>query len=303
MENSHLISQIQNLLDEYVKIERWIGVSMESDEWEELIWEKSEELLKLLTQNQITENIIKKSINNRKGRKNVILFFASTLYEREVDKDNSWIIQFIKKSLLSKNEDERYYAIQELWLKKMTNVANTLTETLDYLLRNEQEVANTNMLLNVIASTNNDTLIHTLGEIFEVSWYQYDSLRIDNRIGIVSVIAPFWTKCIHPEVTKILLQCLKNIDKISKTYCDHASWGYCPPFPKFQETKDSFMSQIMWGLARNGYTEYHNNLKQLVHTSGGEYRAAQALNELYNLNLPTENAKIFIETIQQKFPL
>ena len=74
MENSHLISQIQNLLDEYVKIERWIGVSMESDEWEELIWEKSEELLKLLTQNQITENIIKKSINNRKGRKNVILF-------------------------------------------------------------------------------------------------------------------------------------------------------------------------------------------------------------------------------------
>lgn len=51
----------------------------------------------------------------------------------------------------------------------MTNVANTLTETLDYLLRNEQEVANTNMLLNVIASTNNDTLIHTLGEIFEVS--------------------------------------------------------------------------------------------------------------------------------------
>ena len=303
MENSHLISQIQNLLDEYVKIERWIGVSMESDEWEELIWEKSEELLKLLTQNQITENIIKKSINNRKGRKNVILFFASTLYEREVDKDNSWIIQFIKKSLLSKNEDERYYAIQELWLKKMTNVANTLTETLDYLLRNEQEVANTNMLLNVIASTNNDTLIHTLGEIFEVSWYQYDSLRIDNRIGIVSVIAPFWTKCIHPDVTKILLQCLKNIDKISKTYCDHASWGYCPPFPKFQETKDSFMSQIMWGLARNGYTEYHNNLKQLVHTSGGEYRAAQALNELYSLNLPTENAKIFIETIQQKFPL
>ena len=63
------------------------------------------------------------------------------------------------------------------------------------------------------------------------------------------------------------------------------------------------MSQIMWGLARNGYTEYHNNLKQLVHTSGGEYRAAQALNELYSLNLPTENAKIFIETIQQKFPL
>ena len=159
------------------------------------------------------------------------------------------------------------------------------------------------MLLNVIASTNNDTLIRTLGEVFETSWYHYDSLVIDNRIGIVSVIAPFWTKCIHPEVTKILLQCLKNIDKISKTYCDHASWGYCPPFPKFQETKDGFMSQIMWGLVRNWHTEYLDTLKQLVHTSGGEYRAAQALNELYNLNMPTENIKVFIETIQQKFPL
>lgn len=303
MQYNDIISSLESLLNDYIKIERNIIHSViENTDWEQMIEEKWQEIIILLTSYSITKDIIKKAVKQSQSRRAVLLSFASILYDSSLSSgEASWILEFIKDGITSKNPNTRYYALWGLANSKMIKIVEDLSEVFIDLLWTEKDVSNTNQILCIITVTQNINFIRALTEIIHNSWYSYDSLLIDERISIIWFLSiKVSIGNITPEFIWILKRCFENAEKIAMAMILSNRQSKS----EIHTQTEYLLALIAGKLVRGWCHHYEDILKKLLYSKDHmtAYRSAQALRDIHNLDISMEDIPIFLDTIKWKFP-
>jgi hypothetical protein len=269
-QDKHVI-ELDALLSEYATIEQGIISSkIENEIWEEEIDKKMLEIVSFFDWKIITEGFIKKVVKKSRKKKSALLSCIWGIYKQNPENTKNWMMPFVMSWLHSKDDTERYYAIQSFFHLD-EDIVELFEDVLSDMILVETDMSCANQLLHVIQFKKNEKMLLTLIDVINKSWYKFDHKLIDNRLSLWWLLLNIWSSIRHQRLTPILVDAFNNLKSIVIDGHDYTF---------------ELKTYAAWWILLNTWEEYYRNFLKdalLTYWDTIEYRAAQVFDEFYNL--------------------